>query len=85
MKLKTNKLSNIAGTFWVGGSDIETEGLYVWTDGSRIEGFTNWIWSNPDGGTLQNCMEIDDLSNVIGWSNGGCFNHKPYFCEIEEP
>ncbi|XP_069163245.1 uncharacterized protein [Procambarus clarkii] len=56
----------IAGhSFWVGGSDAATEGVWAWTDGHPVtmgSPFWGFVSSNvvePDGGTAENCILLD--------------------------
>nr|XP_045614447.1 macrophage mannose receptor 1-like [Procambarus clarkii] len=56
----------IAGhSFWLGGSDAATEGVWAWTDGHPVtmgSPFWGFVSSNvmePDGGTAENCILLD--------------------------
>ena len=37
------------GNAWIGGSDVEVEGNWVWTDGTEWD-FEDWINGEPTGG-----------------------------------
>ncbi|XP_045612809.2 LOW QUALITY PROTEIN: macrophage mannose receptor 1 [Procambarus clarkii] len=56
----------IAGhSFWLGGSDAATEGVWTWTDGQPVTmgspfwGYTGINKVEPDGGTAENCILLD--------------------------
>ena len=90
--IKTNFLT-FAGpygkTYWIGLSDLETEGTWKWTDGSLLTGsdYVNWAHHNPNGGRSQNCGEI-----VMGnfakqyfdaeWNDFRCFNKQRFICKF---
>nr|XP_045588483.1 macrophage mannose receptor 1-like [Procambarus clarkii] len=49
-------------SFWVGGSDAATEGVWTWRDGQPVTmgspfwGFQKASLLEPDGGTAENCL-----------------------------
>lgn len=43
------------GDFWVGGTDQENEGDWMWIDGSGFV-YQNWQENEPGGGTNENCL-----------------------------
>jgi cysteine-rich repeat protein len=53
---------------WMGLGDAETEGTFVWTDGSPLL-FTNWMPGNP-GNSGEDCVEYYLPSDV--WNDISC-------------
>ena len=43
---------------WVGGNDEAVDGSWVWEDGMAWGGFTLWDSVEPNGGSSENCLEI---------------------------
>ncbi|OXA44997.1 Iron transport multicopper oxidase FET3 [Folsomia candida] len=53
----TKGANNSAGSnFWLGGSDLEQEGRWVWPDGTRIKYFNRWNSAPSLSNTQENCM-----------------------------
>ncbi|XP_045118055.1 perlucin-like [Portunus trituberculatus] len=58
----------LAGSYWLGASDMAVEGDWHWIDGSRVpRGTPYWAIHNsligwvqePDGGAEENCLALD--------------------------
>ncbi|MDD5125840.1 C-type lectin domain-containing protein [Methylovulum sp.] len=64
-------LVNAFGTtyFWIGFSDYQQEGNWVWTSGESVT-YTNWNWqeSEPNGGTLENYAHLN-WGHIGGWND----------------
>jgi len=72
--------------YWIGLSDQTTEGDFVWVDddqtvvwrgastfesGAPLDGcFTNWVTSEPEDNTANNCVFYEVPTGV--WADGGC-------------
>ena len=66
---------------WVGGNDIENDGIFVWTDGKAFT-YENWLPNQPnnyDG--PQNCISIMRKEGILGWNDANCDANLPYICE----
>jgi hypothetical protein len=85
------------GLAWLGGTDGQTEGTWVWVNDGRtfppstspFFPFSNWNAGEPNngnGGTPENCLSIQ-LSNTSsqqgGWDDRVCANTRFYVCETE--
>ena len=71
---------------WLGGTDLPTEGTWIWSDGSTFS-FTSWNCGNPDNaGTLQeHCMTINQrCGGEYGWWNDlSCSSFiRKFVCKI---
>jgi len=49
---------------WLGIHDLETEGTFETVDGKAAP-FQNWAASEPDGGTVANCVRMDDSGRMF--------------------
>jgi hypothetical protein len=69
---------------WVGISDIDEEGHWVFVDGtdSIVDGghlgYDGWAKSQPSGGKAENCGELDPVQN--GWADSPCDSPQPFIC-----
>ncbi|XP_065145785.1 galactose-specific lectin nattectin-like [Paramisgurnus dabryanus] len=73
-------LSLLADTHaWIGGQDAETEGQWLWSDGSQFD-LTNWCSGQPDNyDGKEHCLEIN-FSNNRCWNDQPCSYTKSYIC-----
>ena len=70
---------------WVGLNDMQTEGLYEWTDGKPVT-FTSWRPHQPDNyHHFEDCVEMfvmpsDRLVDGL-WNDNSCEVRQGYICE----
>ncbi|XP_078693202.1 perlucin-like protein [Branchiostoma floridae x Branchiostoma belcheri] len=71
------------GNTWIGLTDLATDGLWVWDDGTSLLG--EGIWGTgpdePNGGTWENCAHIYP-SKDYRWNDSTCPSSYYYICEI---
>jgi len=67
------------GEIWLGGTDIASEGSWVWDDGSEWE-YTNWQQGEGYGGKVENCMILFSYYNT--WYDTSCSEPLPYICKF---
>merc|ERR1719399_2425893 len=76
------------GEFWIGLTDVESEGTWVWVSGTAVS-YTNWASGEPNNyrGVDENCVGM--VSNrskwIIGrnrWNDWPCSHQFPYICEF---
>jgi hypothetical protein len=68
---------------WLGATDIDQEGLFVWVDGSEVaKYFENWGDSEPDNvfGT-EHCVFISSDSHT--WHDKYCNDQRSSVCEFD--
>ena len=84
------------GTYWIGLSDQVKEGEWIWTDGSLLVNYTNWVNNNPNNlGGKQHCGHIVKgnlhmlrykLTGFNGeWNDFECDAQLEFICEQLSP
>ncbi|WP_278924624.1 C-type lectin domain-containing protein, partial [Pseudophaeobacter profundi] len=68
------------GFVWIGASDIESEGEFIWSSSGRPLSYTNWDPHNT-GGTDQNCLAAGWASDYYKWADRPCAELHTYVCE----
>jgi large repetitive protein len=70
--------------WWIGLSDRDVEGSYVWADGSPL-GYSLWRTGEPnDFNGAEDCGKYIDNSGG-SWNDGNCDDPLPYICEAGCP
>jgi hypothetical protein len=86
--LSANKLivilSIILDSYWIGLSDIQEEGTWVWMS-SKIPlvpgDYTNWESGQPDNDDDdENCVNLEENFNML-WNDLACHTVQNYICE----
>ncbi|KFB38259.1 serine protease [Anopheles sinensis] len=77
--------SNTKGPWWIGGTDLGSEGLFVWISTNQVVGFRsgylNYSPGQPDNaGGNENCLEIGRWGGVV-WNDVPCDWKQRYICE----
>ena len=65
--------------FWLGATDKENEGSWVWTDGTPAD-WTNWYSGEPDGKSKANCLRMNSGGK---WSDSSCSKRRPFICSLQ--
>ncbi|KAJ8273429.1 hypothetical protein GJAV_G00101520 [Gymnothorax javanicus] len=82
--------SNIRETHWMGLSDQETEGQWLWVDNTPLNksGAQYWWNKEPDNWTGggnpagEDCASLGDHNgNINSWSDASCETIKKFVCE----
>ncbi|XP_077973404.1 uncharacterized protein LOC144428277 [Styela clava] len=66
---------------WIGLDDINSEGMWVWSDGGS--GSPMWETSEPNGGESENCAVVILLRANIGVHDVFCSRLHKFVCERE--
>jgi len=73
-------ISNWNG-FWIGVSDKEQEGTFVFVDGTKVSVPSSY-WSNHDDANNQDCVELGKFERSK-WDDRQCEDKMPFVCQRE--
>ncbi|KAL4218162.1 C-type lectin (CTL) or carbohydrate-recognition domain (CRD) [Mactra antiquata] len=73
----------IATHWWIGLSDDDIEGKFVWYGTSKVPEYTDWFPGNPSNSAgKEDCGEIiRDATYGTHWNDVDCHNVQPAVCE----
>ena len=63
---------------WMGGSDVASEGSWVWKDGQAWGLFTSWKTGEPNNLGNEDCLLMYDESG--NWNDLSCTATRAYVC-----
>uniref|UniRef100_UPI0037E9BB94 LOW QUALITY PROTEIN: C-type lectin mannose-binding isoform-like n=1 Tax=Semicossyphus pulcher TaxID=241346 RepID=UPI0037E9BB94 len=67
------------GYTWIGLSDTQKEGHWMWSDGSAVN-FVSWNAAQPDNARgLEHCVH-KNLGNELKWNDLPCAATNPFVC-----
>eukprot|EP00058_Branchiostoma_floridae_P024333 XP_002609823.1 hypothetical protein BRAFLDRAFT_219540 [Branchiostoma floridae] len=72
-------------SYWIGLSDAQEEGTFVWTDGTELTAsdYTHWRPGNPDNAVVgdgEDCVEIRQELDYM-WNDVDCRKKRHFVCE----
>src|SRR5690606_38171668 len=67
--------------YWLGLSDLDQEGTFVWEDGSELSdaGYASWTQGDPTVTVDENC--VWRVAN--GWQDIACNTIRTFVCEAD--
>ncbi len=69
---------------WLGASDIEKEGTFVWETSKTVMAFSKWSSGQPDNWQgNENCVHF--WQNVNEWNDESCNDAMAAMCEVIFP
>ncbi|XP_046569538.1 perlucin-like protein [Haliotis rubra] len=71
---------NHKASAWVGGTDLRSEGLWVWDIDQGSFTNTDWASGQPDSTTSENCLLLFQPSS-FKWHDATCTGKYDYICE----
>ncbi|XP_027894868.1 ladderlectin-like [Xiphophorus couchianus] len=63
---------------WIGGSDAQEEGVWLWSDGSPFL-YSNWCRGEPNNYMNQHCLQMNYGESKC-WDDFQCDQHRPSVC-----
>ncbi|MFO0749955.1 MAG: lectin-like protein [Myxococcota bacterium] len=70
--------------WWIGLSDLTSEGTFAWVDGSAF-GYSAWNGGEPnDYGGNEDCAHLVPWSGGL-WNDLDCSREQPYVCALPAP
>jgi hypothetical protein len=66
--------------WWMGFNDIDSEGSWVWEDGTAV-GYTNWAAGEPNDSGGEDCGQLNRYHPDTTWNDEPCTSSFRYVCE----
>lgn len=68
-------------SWWMGFSDLQAEGVWVWVDGAPVD-YVHWYPSEPSNGpvTPEHCAAFPE-HDAYSWNDLDCALARPFICE----
>ncbi|KAI8490945.1 hypothetical protein Bbelb_313640 [Branchiostoma belcheri] len=76
-------INNLGGGCWIGLTDTESEGQWVFEDGQTLAstGFANWNTGEPNNAnTGEDCVEVYGPTHL--WNDAPCSVTRRYICQL---
>lgn len=70
----------VEGSWWLGLSDLEAEGQWVWSDGAPL-GYAHWYPGEPNNGISapEHCVAFPE-HDAYSWNDLECASLRPFIC-----
>lgn len=73
--------------WWVGASDIDNEGIWMWEEGREIVVYNDWLPEEPTNEKGEDCMIFRKNGTgselIFGWDDRQCTEQNLFICEIK--
>ncbi|XP_046347992.1 perlucin-like [Haliotis rufescens] len=70
-----------ADVYYLGGSDLRLEGMWMWEGEETQMTYTNWASGQPNGANKQNCLDIMKSFQNYKWTDIHCQGIFNFICE----
>ncbi|XP_054636292.1 CD209 antigen-like protein E isoform X2 [Dunckerocampus dactyliophorus] len=75
-------LTGFTETAWIGMSDRDQEGNWIWVDGTPVKDKLEWALGQPDGAFGgEDCGELRTMTNFLGLNDFSCITRSQWICE----
>jgi hypothetical protein len=78
--LASNAFAIVDGDWWIGLNDINSEGIFGWSDGTMLD-FTHWNGGEPNNAGDEDCVNLPVWSGG-SWNDLGCAAQARYICRL---
>lgn len=83
-KTELQALSFFHDRAWIGLSDRDTEGSWVWEDGAELQA-SFWIKGEPNNfDDNEDCVHLTAIGKKLGFNDNNCERDLSYICEALE-
>ncbi|TRY69218.1 hypothetical protein TCAL_13112 [Tigriopus californicus] len=73
--------------WWVGASDIDNEGTWLWEEGRELVVYNDWLPEEPSNDKGEDCMIFRKKGAgselIFGWDDRQCSEQNLFICEIK--
>ncbi|XP_061171695.1 perlucin-like [Saccostrea echinata] len=77
------RVTNPKRVYWLGGSDLQKEGTFVWTSLGQPFSYKNWIPGDPNNANAGEDCVIANWSGDGRWADADCEWEEYYICQKE--
>jgi len=76
-------IANQGMQLWIGATDKENEGTFVWTNGSPVnEADAHWLTGRLSSGPSQDCVAVNSRGSSGKWDDERCSKRLPFVCQL---
>lgn len=79
-EISTTQYSLVGSAAWIGYSDQDREGRFVWVDGSGV-GYNNWYSGEPNDSGGEDCAATN-FGAIAAWNDYPCSTSLPFICGL---
>nr|KAG5703315.1 hypothetical protein BaRGS_025557 [Batillaria attramentaria] len=82
--LKTMARNRSYSTLWIGGTDVFSEGYWIWAGSKQPLTFTDWAPGEPNhagGDTNEDCLQLYAHKGLM-WNDEDCRQTTRFVCEL---
>nr|WCD23708.1 C-type lectin [Glycymeris yessoensis] len=69
-----------AANYWIGGSDLTTEGQWQWLNNEKCFSYTGWDAGEPNDNDIEDCLELR-ADREYRWNDEHCWSTRFFICE----